>query len=207
MKTNGASSSLRRVHQNRLGPNKFGRKNYGNPEFVKGNKFALKSNMSPEAHQKRMEGLMRGWRTSERLRKGEKLMTFDKAKRERARLTESVRAEARDVQNFAREHAIELMERVMELARTSGKGADLIAAATLMLDRAYGKASQTTVNANVDANGKPTEITAKELNERIAEALRRVESLAGGEGEQESSQETPPDVCGGDRDPGNSSIH
>lgn len=208
MKANGVLSLLKKAPKVR-DPNKFGRKRTGNPEIVKGNtlRLAAKENMSEESHKRRMEGLMRGWGTSERIRKGAKIMTFDKAKRARARLTENVRAEARDIQNLARTHAARAMERIVELIENSEKGSDIIAAVGLLLDRAYGKASQTTVNANLDANGKPTEVTPKELDERIAEALRSIERLTAGEGQQEASQEEPDKLCVGDRDPGNSSVH
>jgi hypothetical protein len=55
-----------------------------------------------------------------------------------------------------------------------------IAAAAIVLDRGYGKASQTNINANVNANGKENEIDSSTLDDRIGRALKRVEELTGG---------------------------
>ncbi len=46
----------------------------------------------------------------------------------------------------------------------------------VILDRAYGKASQTSITANV-GNGKASDISAEELDKRVERALKRVEDL------------------------------
>lgn len=126
----------------------------------------------------------------------------------RIRLRENIVAEARQIQNIARQNAVESMEILADIARDEGQNAaSRIAAIALTLERAYGKATQTSISANIDANGKPTEVTSKELDTRIAETLKRVESLTGGEAQAEASESGSPDVCVSDRDSGGSSVH
>lgn len=134
-------------------------------------------------------------------------MKQDIGRRIRARLNENIRAEARDIQNMCRAYALEGVERVIEMMREANKPSDVLAAVNLLLERGYGKASQTTVNANIDANGKPTEVTGKELDTRIADALKRVEAITRGETQEGEGEERPADVCDGNRNPDNSSIH
>ena len=69
-----------------------------------------------------------------------------------------------------------------------------IAAAAVILDRAYGRPNQTNTNLNVDANGKPTEVSTTELDRQIAEALRAVEALTGQTRQAPKSKEQPADL-------------
>lgn len=195
---------------------KFGKKSPtgidvpGNTPFEKGNKAALASNMSEESNRKRTRALIRAWAMNARKHKGENLMTAKEEKvvvrRTRERLRENVAAEAREIQNLARQHAVEGMEILAEIAANPEiQPTARIAAIALIHERAYGKATQ--INANVDANGKPTEVTGKELDTRIAEALKRVENLTTGAPEETKSEARPADICDSDRDPGGSSLH
>ena len=180
--------------------------------FPKGHRYSLRENMSVESHRRRMMGLYKAWGVKDRINRGERVMraphkaAIKRAKR--VRLRENIAAEARHIQNIARQNAVESMEILADIARDEGQNAaSRIAAIALTLERAYGKATQTNVTANIDANGKPTEVTSKELDTRIAETLKRVESLTGGEAQAEASESGPADVCVSDRDPGGSSIH
>lgn len=178
--------------------------------FEKGNRAAAYENMSEESHRRRKRGLFRAWAVSARKHKGENIMTAKeikvKERRVRERLRDNVAAESREIQNLARQHAVEGMQILAELARDETiQPTARIAAIALIHERAYGKATQ--VNANIDANGKPTEVTGKELDTRIAEALKRVENLTTGTPQETTSEARPADVCDSDRDSGGSSLH
>ncbi len=179
--------------------------------FQKGNKLACTENISDEANRRRMKGAVKGFATKYRTHNGQRIMPMlvkEKiAKRHRARLRENVQLEARELQNLARRMATDAMETLSDILDNAQKDSDKIAAIQVILERAYGKATQTNVNANVDANGKSTDVTSKELDTRIAETLKRVESLTGRAPEEKKSEGGPPDVRISDRDPGNSSVH
>ncbi len=150
---------------------------------------------------------LRGAAIGFQLYRGDKVVTETAKKRKRARLREHVQAEHREIQSIARTHALSAMNKLAEIIEHSDHAASVIAAAQVIFDRAYGKASQTNITANIDANGKPAEVTSNELDARIAETLKRVERLTGRAPEAEASQGGPADVCVSDRDPGNSSLH
>lgn len=139
--------------------------------------------------------------------RGEKVETKTQIKRKRARLREHVQAEHREIQTIARTHAVAAMNKMAEIVRDSDHAASVIAAAQVIFDRAYGKANQTNITANIDANGKPSDVTSTELDARIAETLRRVEGLTGRASEEETGEGGAADICVSDRDPGNSSLH
>lgn len=184
----------------------------GNPNFVKGNKLCSKANLTPEQHQKRMEALMRGWQTSARKRRGERVVTAETKKRtrirKRIRLRETVAKEAREIQEIARQRAVSAMNRLAEIIdNPASKDSDAIAAIAVTLDRAYGKATQTNVNANLDANGQNKDISATELNQRIEKALKRVAELTGGKPEAPPSKDRPADLRKRNPDTGSSSVH
>jgi hypothetical protein len=103
--------------------------------------------------------------------------------------------EAREMVDLARQKARKAMQ-VYEDVIDAEAAADTakIQAANAILDRAYGKATQTSVNTQVNADGKPTEIDDKELNRRIDEALKRVEAVARGEGQADHSEVGSPDL-------------
>ncbi len=180
--------------------------------FEKGNRLAAAENMSPEAHQRRMRGLFKSWGVSTRKARGERVMTAKHKKNiqraQRVRLRENIVKEVREIQEMARKMASTAM-RVMEeiMCNEEAPEAARIAAGQVILERGYGKATQTSINAVIDSNGKPSEVTARELDTRVAEALKRVENLTGGAPEAADSKEQPADIRKRDRDPGSSSLH
>lgn len=100
-------------------------------------------------------------------------------KRKRLALKEKkkVALEAHELQQIARENATLAMNTLVEISRNiRAPEATRIAASSVILDRAYGKASQTTISASV-TSGKASEIGPEELDNRIKRALKRVEDL------------------------------
>jgi hypothetical protein len=191
-------------------------KNYsivpGHPPFEKGNKYAAAEKMPPASHKRRMHGLFKAWAVRARMDKGERAVTAKTVqkikKRARVRLKETVAKEVRDIQNLARKFALAGIEEAAKIAGSpSSKDSDKLAAINLLLDRAFGKATQTSINAVLDANGKPSEVTGKELDERIAEALKRVEDLTGRTPKTPKSEKRLDDIRERDRDTGGSSVH
>jgi hypothetical protein len=125
-----------------------------------------------------------------------------KPKHPRVRLRETVAKEARDIQDMARRHATAAMERMAHIVNNPASPENAqIAAAAVILDRAYGRPNQTNTNLNVDANGKPTEVSTTELDRRIAEALRAVEALTGRARQAAKGKEQPADIRERDRNP------
>ncbi len=179
--------------------------------YREGNQYAKKERLKPEAHTKRVQALRRGWSTNAKLHSGEKLVTKNskrkEVKRVRRRLYTTVAREAREIQDRARKGAEKVMDRLVEIAQTSFNETAAIAAASQVLDRAYGKSINTNVNASVDANGKPTEVSGKELDTRIAQALKRVEELTGRAPKAPASEDKPADVRKFDRDPDSPTQH
>lgn len=100
-------------------------------------------------------------------------------RRKRAILKEkkAIALEQHELQQIARENATLAMNTLTEIARNKrAPEATRIAASSVILDRAYGKASQTSITASV-TNGKESDITGAELDKRISQALKRVEDL------------------------------
>ncbi len=189
---------------------KIGGRGYTKPQFPipTGNRRAAKENLEPEAHDRRMRGLFKAWDYKFGTHRGEKRMTVRKLRRKRTRLHITVAKEARDIQNIARTHATEAMQRLAEIVNDRGSMDSVaIAAAQVIFDRAYGKAANTNINANVNANEKPSEVTAKQLDERIVEAIKRVEELTGGAPKAVKGKKRPPDVRKPDRDPNSPTQH
>lgn len=130
------------------------------------------------------------------------------AKRKRANLTASAAKEATEIQLEARKYTSSILEEMISIAtsETAVESAK-IQAAHFVFDRAYGKASQTHINANVITDGKPSEITAAALTDRVTAALKRIEALTGGGEPPPASEEQPADVCLGDINTGGSTKH
>ena len=174
-------------------------------EFPKGNRLAAVENLTPKAHSKRMAALFRGWATHERKYGGEKVVTFRQKrkirKRKRLRLKQTVAKEVREIQEYARKNAFAAMEKATEIVANSDNETTVLSAVQIVLERAYGKASQTNINANVNGDGKTTEISAKELDARIAKALQRVEELSRGKKQAPAGKDRLVDLRKLDRDP------
>ena len=100
-----------------------------------------------------------------------------------------------EIQERIRAKADALLDVLEELALsdTSSENARLAAVQQLM-DRAYGKATQTNVNANLDSDAKPKDISTRELDKRIEETLERVERVTGGVQEEAESPERSIDI-------------
>jgi hypothetical protein len=180
--------------------------------FAVGNKLSCKENMTPEANARRLAGLARAWTVKARKKRGERIISYyGKRKikmRHRIRLRENMIKEAREIQELAKGYTSDVMKKVYELAMDQHtKGSDLIAAAQFLHDRAYGKATQTSISAKVDTHGKSADIGAKELDARVKQTLARVERITGGTAEKGAGEERPADVRVSDRDPGGSSVH
>ncbi len=132
-----------------------------------------------------------------------------KFKRQRAKLKETAAKEAAEIQLEARKHTASILEKMIEIANgaTNAVESAQIQAAHFVYDRAYGKAPQTNINANMNSNGKPSEITGSALAKRIEAALKRVEELTGGGVPPPVSKERPADVRERDTDPSSSTKH
>lgn len=103
--------------------------------------------------------------------------------------------EQREMVDLARQkarRAMEVYDEIMD-SETSADTAKL-QAANAVLDRAFGKATQTNVNTNVNADGKPSEIDYRELNTRIDNALKRIEEATGGTEQAPTGEDGHPDL-------------
>lgn len=99
-----------------------------------------------------------------------------KRKRVQLAVKRAVALEAHEVQRLAREAADLAMRTLVEISgNPRAPEATRIAASIAIMDRGYGKASQTSITANV--TGKNSELSADELDKRTQQALKRVEEL------------------------------
>lgn len=98
----------------------------------------------------------------------------------------------KQIQDMAKQFAPECMKALASVV-TSDVSSDLakISASQAILDRAYGKALQTSVSATVNGNGEAKDLDAAELDRRVAAAVTRVESLASRKREKIKSPEQP----------------
>ncbi len=166
--------------------------------FQAGNQALKKENLSEDSHKRRMLGLFKAWAT----KRGPKIDTFDKKLKKRRRLRESVAKEAAEIQLTARKRALAAMDRLQDIIENPvSKDSDAIAAANVVLDRAYGRAQQTNINANI-SDGKEKSLTSAELNERIEKTLRRAQELTSRTAETGKSEERPADIRLSDTDSG-----
>ena len=119
-----------------------------------------------------------------------------KMKRKRLKLEQkkAVALELHELQKMARESATLAMETLIEISSNKrAPEANRIAASAVILDRAYGKASQTTISANV-SHGKASDIDSTELDTRISRALKRVEELTNRTPKAGPGKERPVDL-------------
>jgi len=95
----------------------------------------------------------------------------------------------------AREKAEKLIELLETIAFSDDSSENAkLAAAQQLLDRAYGKSTQMNVNSNMDAGGRPKDISARDLDRRIDETIRRVEGTPERVQEEAAGPEGPPDL-------------
>lgn len=95
----------------------------------------------------------------------------------RTKLTAATYAEVQEKARLSAEDAIRALVAIVNSneANDSAK----ISAATILLERGYGRPTQTNINASVDNNGKPSEADGKELDERVRATLSRIERIKG----------------------------
>lgn len=181
-----------------------------------GHKFSTRAHMSPESDARRMAGLFKTWANKYKLNKGITPMT-KKAKIQRGHDTErgfrnkvrlTVAKEAREVQEMARRSAAQAMEIARAImADPLERASDRLAAVNFITERAYGKATQTNVNAQVDTNGDKKAVSAKELDQRIEKAIRGVEELTGRAGKPNPSPDRSTHVRKRHRHTSGSTVH
>lgn len=135
-------------------------------------------------------------------------MTIQRRREIDLKLRKTIAREAREIQNMARQSATAAMERLFQIV-SNPKSMDsvAIAAASVLLDRGYGKSVQPNINTNVNGDGKPADLTSKELQERIGDALKRVEAATGGTSKASKGKKRPVDVRVSDRDTVGSTKH
>lgn len=103
-----------------------------------------------------------------------------------------------EIQQYIRERAeryLAELDRIATSEETSGN--EKLAAIQQLMDRGYGKATQTTVNSNLDGDAKPKELSTDELLRRVDEAIQRAEKtqgLASGVGKEAEGTEGPADL-------------
>lgn len=117
-------------------------------------------------------------------------------KRKRIMMKEKVAIalEAHELQSLARKNATLAMNTLIEISQNKrAPEATRIAASAVILDRGYGKASQTSITANV-TDGKAKDINSAELDTRISRALKRVEDLTKRTPEAGTSEKRPADL-------------
>lgn len=158
-----------------------------------------KDDMTDEQIQVRRETVIDVLAARERAKKGElKLTARAKAKleaREKNRLRMTVAKELREIQEKARQYAEVAMDTLAEISQDKdAPSVARISASAVILDRAYGKAMQATVTAQVVDDVATAKMTEKELDERIRDTLVRVEKLATGEAEAEQGENRPTDL-------------
>lgn len=178
--------------------------------FKKGNELSKAENLSDEANEGRLRGLLKRWEVAkeEGPRTHEEIKALQAHNRRQRKIYEKVALEAHEVQRKARMSANDAMDTLDEIVKDpSAQHSARIAAAQVILERAYGKASQVNINAQVNPDAKNSEVTDKQLDERIRQTLKRVEELTGGEAKPTDSKEQPADVRESDRDTGGSTVH
>jgi|SRR5882724_623052 len=114
-------------------------------------------------------------------------------KRNRIKLQQkrAVQLELHELQALARENATAAMRTLIEIVKNKrAPEATRIAASAVILDRGYGKASQTTITASI-TNGKADNLNSTELDNRISRALKRVEDLTNRTPKAGTSQKRP----------------
>jgi len=112
-------------------------------------------------------------------------------KRLKLQSKQAMALEAHELQQLARENATAAMRTLIEISKNKrAPEATRIAASSVILDRGYGKASQTSFTANV-GNGKTSDIPAEQLEKRVEQALKRVEELTRRTPKAEPSKKRP----------------
>lgn len=100
-----------------------------------------------------------------------------------------------DIQRQARKYSPDALRALRDVLR-SKMSTDLakISAATALLDRGFGRPSQTNINAAVNTDGPPSKIEEIELNRRITDCLERIEGATRRTREKIKSPKRPVDI-------------
>lgn len=115
-------------------------------------------------------------------------------KRERLKLERERALEMHELQEQARQNAQAMLRTLVDISKNKrSPEAARIAASVAVLDRGYGKASQTSITANV-TNGKAADLTGDELDKRVKQALKRVEDITRRAPEAPKSEKRPADL-------------
>jgi len=141
----------------------------------------------PSVHGHRLK---RNKNHAERMRRAQ-VRVIDEVQMEAFRKKDLV-LEARDLQDLCRQFTLKATETLIKIlddpdAAPSAK----LQAIGMLWDRGYGKPAQTQVNINANADAKPSELDAQSLDQRITDALNRVEKLANGKTEEGESEKRP----------------
>ena len=97
-----------------------------------------------------------------------------------------------EAQEHARLHILEAIDALAEIIKAEDSGATAkIGAASLLFERGLGKPTQTNINASVNTDGAPREITGDELEKRIRDTIARVEGISTRKREKIVSEELP----------------
>lgn len=117
-------------------------------------------------------------------------------KRTRIKLQQkrAIQLELHELQALARENATAAMLTLIEISTNKrAPEATRIAASAVILDRGYGKTSQTTITASIN-NGKADILDSADLDRRIGRALKRVEDLTNRAPKAGTGQKRPIDL-------------
>ena len=101
-------------------------------------------------------------------------------------------AEARDIQDLARQFAVEALQAMVDiLDNPDASDSNKLAAANSLLDRAYGKSPVTNFNVNASVDAKPSDLDEKSLDRRLVDVLSKVEKLTGPAAKIETDEDRP----------------
>jgi len=184
--------------------------------MVKGHKLRSSENLTEEAKALTFLASMKARRNDELRRQGYKILKhktrtkigFKAALRHRRARVENAVKNAREITKIALNNAAKAMRVAVEVMDDPrNKGSERLAAVEIVLNRAAGRPTQTNINASVDANATPAEATGKELDQRIAETLERVERITGRAPKAKKRPRTALNLRVDNSNPGSSSVH
>ena len=100
-----------------------------------------------------------------------------------------------EIQEEARKYGADALKCLREIVNSKlASDVAKISAAQTLLDRGYGRPTQTNINAAVGTDGKATEVTQQELDRRVAETIENIERLTKRKREKIESEERPTDI-------------
>jgi len=126
--------------------------------------------------------------------RGEALKRNRKRKRVQLRERKRVALEMHELQQLARENAVDAMKTLINISQDErAPHPSRIAASAVILERGYGKSSQVTMSASLTSE-KSKDLTGDELARRIDKTLKRVEELTTRAPEAPKSKNRPNDL-------------